>query len=520
MDVEVLDPETEATSIYEKEKASQSSDAEPLPVARSSGPMWAVAQTQGMGTAQAESKPLFPTANKVKHKVKRFSQGVISTVRTVSILSLLVTIGLGLLALVTVGVISIIWVAVEEVPSEPYQNMMKAPTLTRMDSNRNGYQVLKQLGVTYTVYPVGDQEGKQGPEGSGSVENSKVESEVFTRLANWFQLSDPIAEFQAQASQVKSWSSQYGADLSKYHQWKGKSFEDVGYRSLEGPREQKVLSVHRLFIAEGFSGTIKQGVDRLANDLEAWRFALGEAKTLRMKMLALEIVKDDLIVLSALLGNPYLDRALLPTLTQLGRPISPQERSLRWPMQNQFALEVDQIKSYMNHQQFPDRPLYQKALTYLPLPEQKVFNAHAAFYEKLITHDAMLHLEGDPRKGLPERYPLAHTPAESLTDYFNNPVDNLVMNEPKVNWREMTGRLIELEARLRLTTLQARIRRPPETRDPISRIAQAGQGYFDPFTGYTMLLDASKTRLYSVGKDGVDNDGDLQQDVVVPLFQR
>ena len=81
----------------------------------------------------------------------------------------------------------------------------------------------------------------------------------------------------------------------------------------------------------------------------------------------------------------------------------------------------------------------------------------------------------------------------------------------------MTGRIIETDARLRLASLQVRVRRPPEALDPVSRIVKAGQGYYDPFTGFTMLLNRSAGILYSVGRDGIDNDGDSRRDVSVPI---
>ena len=519
--IDVVYPDSESPT-YQEELTEEPVLKEGSRKVRASGPAWAVAQSQeGLADKAESKKPLFPTANKLGVKARIFTNTVISAVRTVSILSIIASLGVGILGLVAVGIISLIWIAVEERPNEPFHNMMKSPTLSRLDSNRNGYNVLRQLGVSSNLYPISVQARDKSEKATADLPGGSFgNSDIFTTIAGWYQLSDPITEFQTQSSQLRAWSSQFSSDLSKYHQWSGRAFEDIGYRVLEGPDEKHILSVHQLFIAEGFSGTIKRGVDRLANDMEAWRYALGQAKTLRIKMLAIEIVKDDLVVLSALLGDPHLDRNHLPVLTQLGRPISQAERSLRWPMQNQFALEVDQIKTHLNSRNFPERPFYKKVMTYLPLPQQKVFNAHAVFYENLVKHDAALHLEGDPRKGMPERYPLAHSPAESLGDYFNNPVDNLVMTDLKVDWREIAGRLIELEARMRLTSLQARIRRPPETRDPISRIASAGQDYFDPFTGYTMLLNASKTRIYSVGSDGVDDDGNLERDVVVPLFQR
>jgi hypothetical protein len=41
--------------------------------------------------------------------------------------------------------------------------------------------------------------------------------------------------------------------------------------------------------------------------------------------------------------------------------------------------------------------------------------------------------------------------------------------------------------------------------------------YFDPFTGFPMLWSPTQKRLYSVGKDGLDDGGDPTFDISVPL---
>jgi hypothetical protein len=48
-------------------------------------------------------------------------------------------------------------------------------------------------------------------------------------------------------------------------------------------------------------------------------------------------------------------------------------------------------------------------------------------------------------------------------------------------------------------------------------MAKGGQGLYDPFTGLPMLVNRSKGRLYSVGVDGKDNDGDPALDITAQL---
>jgi hypothetical protein len=45
-------------------------------------------------------------------------------------------------------------------------------------------------------------------------------------------------------------------------------------------------------------------------------------------------------------------------------------------------------------------------------------------------------------------------------------------------------------------------------------LAKAGQAYYDPFTGLPMLVNSKKGVMYSVGRDGKDQDGDPNLDVV------
>jgi hypothetical protein len=49
------------------------------------------------------------------------------------------------------------------------------------------------------------------------------------------------------------------------------------------------------------------------------------------------------------------------------------------------------------------------------------------------------------------------------------------------------------------------------------RLAKAGQAYYDPFTGLPMLVNQRTGVLYSVGRDGKDQEGDGVRDITVMI---
>ena len=67
---------------------------------------------------------------------------------------------------------------------------------------------------------------------------------------------------------------------------------------------------------------------------------------------------------------------------------------------------------------------------------------------------------------------------------------------------------------------QARLREPSHGVVVSTRIANAGLSFYDPFTGFPMLWNAAKGRLYSVGRDGKDDNGDPKLDVGVTVLGR
>jgi hypothetical protein len=80
---------------------------------------------------------------------------------------------------------------------------------------------------------------------------------------------------------------------------------------------------------------------------------------------------------------------------------------------------------------------------------------------------------------------------------------------------------VETDARLRLASLQAWIRRGAQEGNVLTRLAKAGQAHYDPFSGLPMLVNQQKGVMYSVGQDGQDQDGDVDRDIVatIPIAQ-
>jgi hypothetical protein len=275
-----------------------------------------------------------------------------------------------------------------------------------------------------------------------------------------------------------------------------------------------MLVAHRLYLAEGFSHKLDEGVTRLEKDLSAWRGVLGQAKTLPLKVLATTAVNEDLAVLSALLNRRGRDSQTLPRLIRLALPLDEFEHSLRWPMQNEFLLAVKRVEKVFTWDASSGRPVWERALMSMPLPRQKTLNAYARYYE------AAMRAVEIPNNRLPKLHDFARTPPRTPPDYFVNPINNILATSPEPNWDLYAGLVLETDARLRVVSLQARLREPSHGVTVLTRIANAGLSFYDPFTGLPMLWNAAKRRLYSVGRDGKDDDGDPKLDVGVTVLGR
>jgi hypothetical protein len=346
-----------------------------------------------------------------------------------------------------------------------------------------------------------------------------------TTMSSW-ESDDPLHEFRKQNASFRAAVSQYRVLLSRYEHWIGMSFDDWGFGRRVTPLGQEILAVHRLYVAEGFSSATTEGLERLRKDFHLWRMVLREAKTIRTKVLAQIVIIDDLQLLSRMLAKPAADKAILTMGLQLTLPLSTAEYSLRWPIRHQLTLAMKDSQALKREGDRERRRIYEQWLIqngYLPAdafdsivhPPARVAagsfhwrqaaTAYAAYYDAIIKAS-----ENTAR--LPSMQEVMGTLHRSVFEgiFSSRPV------EPA--WELFHAQLIETDTRLRLASLQIQLRHPsPQTAVP-TRLAQVGSQYFDPFTGLPMLWSPTQQKLYSVGKDRLDDGGDPTFDISVPAI--
>lgn len=431
------------------------------------------------------------------------------------------TIGLAIPLLIC-AIAALWWYGIEEKPESAFQALTQIPAPRAVqEPSKNGYFLLLGIGSGASRDPVKTGyerwQGRERAQSDQCIDKGR-ESRSSLRFAGgthdtgaWFEASDPVTHFQKETGRLQTWLTQHNTLVNHYRQWLTMPFEDLGYGHLQSPDCAQILVAHRLYLAEGFSQKMEEGVDRLERDLSAWRAVLGQAKTLPIKLMAAAAVNEDLAVLSGLLNRRELAPQALRRLTKLARPLDEVERSLRWPMQNEFVLQVKTVERELTPEAGAERSFLIHVLTSMPLPKQKTFNGYARYYE------AAIKAVGIPLNPPPKLYDFARTPPRTVFDYFVNPVDNILATGSKPNWNHYAGLILETDARLRLVSLQVRLRDPSQRLKLFARIAMAGPSFYDPFTSLPMLWNAERGRLYSVGSDGKDNAGDPKLDVSVPI---
>ena len=424
-----------------------------------------------------------------------------------------------------IGTVGLIWLVMEEKPSPAFQSLTTPPQRAMIDSGKNGYLLLLGFEADAAADPV-----QAGYERKPDLKDSEMaavcqgenEGMVGANQKNasasvaqgWYGSADPAGQFKTQADSLKGWTSQANVSLGRYRQWLKMPFEDWGHGQAITPPCAAILFAHRLHVAEGFSqgANPESGVERLEGDMEAWRTTLGQAKTLPVKVMALQAINDDIAVASGLLVKPDFDGKVLPRITKMLRPLDPVESSMRWPMQSQLVLATKSYESQLDTDRGEAVPLHVSVASMLPLPKQRRFNDYAEYYE------SSYKAAGEGRYGaMPKRSTFIKHPANGVMDYLTNPIENIIGIDPLPAWDHYNGLVIDTDARLRLASLQAWLRRGPQDADLLARIAKAGQRFYDPYTGLPMLVNLRRGVMYSVGHDGKDQDADPQQDVVVSI---
>jgi len=474
------------------------------------------------------SKPrprLLARLHRVRIGIWSFICSCFSTTRSLTFLAFLIVIAFTVVAAGAVGAVAVMWMVMEEPPSPLYQTLTISPPRVITDAKKNGYFLL--LGFDA---PDGQDPVQAGYERRTNLKQDRVAAQVCIdeevkapsgvggasdhMAKQWIRSGDVLSNIKGHGLTLKSQMSRESTALTRYQQWLAMPFDDWGFGQMFSPNCMHVLLAHRLFVLEGFNQDLATGLDRLEADVQAWRAALGQSKTLSMKMLAMTAVQDDASVAMGLLSRVDLDGAALAKLGKMVRPLDQVELSIRWPMQSQFVSATKAVPAELRDTETPDRPWPASIAAAMRLPVQRRANAYAEYYEA-----ANKTVAGGRYTALPKLATYVQTPPTGLTDYLTNPVEHIVGIEPLPSWDPYVMRMVEADAQLRLAGLQAWLRRAPQDSDVLMRLAKAGQAYYDPFTGLPMLVNQRKGVIYSVGRDGKDQEGDEGRDVtaIIPL---
>ncbi|MEO6306888.1 MAG: tetratricopeptide repeat protein [Nitrospiraceae bacterium] len=458
---------------------------------------------------------------RVRIGISSFIGSCFSTTRSIVMLCVGLALFCVVLVAVGIGAVGLAWMVMETPPSPVYQNLTVSPPQVLTASTKNGYFLLLGFDVPGEQDPIqvgyerkvegGDLKAASacmlGDEGKGMTTGASANV-----VSGWFSSADPVAQMKPQAASVRSWVAQESLALKRYQQWLSMSFEDAGYGQILSPNCARILLAHRLYLAEGFAQDLSTGLGRLENDMRSWRTVLGQSKTLMVKMLAVTAVQDNAAIASGLLTRQDLDETAIGRLGKIVRPLDQVELSLRWPMQSHLVWATEAVTKSLKNDKIDERPLYMALAAAMPLPVQRRSNAYADYYEA-----ASKAMAEGRYTNLPKPSSFIRTPAVSAVDYVANPIEHIVGIEPLPSWDPYVERTVETDARLRLASLQVWIRQGAQDGNVVTRLAKAGQAYYDPFTGLPMLVDQQKGVMYSVGQDGKDQEGDPRRDVVATI---
>ncbi len=434
----------------------------------------------------------------------------------------------------------LIWTGKDDKPSDALLRLSESPQPTLANPLQNGYFLLLGFSAAAGTDPVQvgydmwlEAEARRGRRlynyekpGRAELRASITAAEA---LPAW-DAPDPLTELQKDDALFRTAISRYAILVQRYERWLNMPFEDWGFGQGACPRFEEMLIAHRLYVATGFAKTVQEGASRLWTDLAAWRRVLADAKTLPLKVAALVMVDDDARFLSRLLGRATIDNSFSDIDLAVLQPLTTAEYSLRWPIQNEFALSLRQdgapIESEAligkeasdRHREWlartaglrPDafqrvvHPTSHEAIR-MAFDTPRTREVYAAYYDAVIKASETIH------HPLPKFREIARTASRTLFDSLMHPFEF----EP--DWELFSQRLVETDARLRLAALQILLRKPAPGAAVPARLAEAGSRYFDPFTGLPMLWNATRERIYSVGKDGLDDGGDSGFDISVPI---
>lgn len=435
------------------------------------------------------------------------------------------------------------WSSQDHALQGAFAKFLQAPQRSVENPYHNGYFYLFGLTaaapldpakIGYEIWVEDAEEGRRS-ETDESRANRTNQSDLAFALSSepvtpiW-EVDDPLDEFRKKDSPLRAIASQYQILLTRYEHWLGMPFDDWGFGRRVVPLGKHILAIHRLYVAQGFSLNTAQGLERLQKDLHRWRSALRDARTIGTKVLAQVMITDDLQLLSRILAKPTVDKAIVTMGLQLTLPLSESEYSLRWPIRNQVALAVKDGRAggIRSNTQNTRRAIHEEWLLQranLPahafdgiehpsarsivgrmLQSGQASNTYAAYY------DAVIKASESKAKRLPRMQEVIGSTQRGLIETLVNP------HPMEPDWEIFHHQLVETDTRLRLASLQIQLRRPSAQLAVPTRLAEVGSQYFDPYTGLPMLWSPTQQKLYSVGKDRLDDGGDPTFDISVPAI--
>lgn len=433
----------------------------------------------------------------------------------------------------------LIWSAKNDKPSDTFVRLSAPPTHSIERPLDNGYFLLLGMAASNGTNPVQIgydiwlEAGTHPTEQRFDLDKpGRTELRLpvaFDRVVPEWHTADPLSEFQNKDALFRSSAPLYAPLVTRYEQWLRMRFEDWGYGRLGSPRTEELIAAHRLFVATGFADQVRTGLDRLTLDIAKWRTVLREARTLPIKMLATVMIEDNVELLSRILSQTTVDKHVLTQGLSLLQPLTGIEYSLRWPIQNEFMMGYHESRRETikgPRQPQSDTPELATVTTLAHLPPdafqkiahpknhaglwltsngQRTWDAYASFYDTTIKTAETIH------SPLPRLRDIAKHSPRTFLERLADPMEF----EPQ--WEPFSQRLVETDARLRLVSLQILMRKPTATATIPTRLAEVGSMYFDPFTGLPMLWSPTQKKLYSTGKDRLDDGGDLNFDISVPL---
>lgn len=435
---------------------------------------------------------------------------------------------------------SLIWSSKGQPPSGTFTRLLEPPQYHLTSPYENGYYYLLGFSSDASLDPakVGHEMwletiARHSTRGFDYSKPGRSELQIDRSLEevlpSW-NSENPVSEFRNSSTRLQTLTGRDRILLARYERLISMPFEDMGFGHQGTPRFAEIFVGHRLYIADGFSRQTALGMQRLRNDLYAWRNMLRDATTITTKVMALIVITDDLRLLSTLLSQPIVNKTVLAMTSNIAPPLTAGESSLRWPLQHQFRLGVhgeyrgeltaeEQTESLDTHEQWlanaarlPKHAFRQiahppgRSFLGIPLQTRETWEMYATYY------DAMIHATEAGQNTLPKLHGLDGISRQGIVESLVNP------HSFEPNWDPFHHQLRETDARLRLASLQIVLRRPSAQTTVPNRLAQVGSSYYDPFSGLPMLWSPTQQKIYSVGKDRYDDGGDSSFDISVPAI--